>query len=163
MRRYPKPNISAADLEAADQMRDALLQVQELPEDSQWEMALELLPDSVLLNVVRTNERKGEEALNLVGVLAAISVETLTGERANQETLTAAIYAVIFSALGELEKRYKVFSENVVMMEGPLDYDPLEPVLFIPKDPDTFSVDQVFQYYRAHEPALHANAAAQDD
>ena len=153
MKRNPKPTLTPADLEAADQMRDALLQVRELPIDSQWEMALELLPESLLLDVVRMNKRREDDVLNLVGVLAAVSVEMLTGERADEKFLTAAIYGIIFSSVGELEKRYKVFSDNVVMMDYPFDYDPTDPVLFIPKDPETFSLDKVFQYYRDNDPA----------
>ena len=152
MKRYPKLNLSPADIAGAEQLREALLQVAELPDASQWEMALELLPDSLLLDVVRSNQR-GDDMLNLVGTMAAVAVHTLTGERADEQTLAASIYGVIFACAGELEKRYKVFSENVVMMEYPYDYDPLEPVLFVPRDPENFSVEEVFEYYRSHDPA----------
>ncbi len=153
MKRYPKITLADADILAAQQLREALIQVEELPQESQWELALELLPDSLLLDVVRSNQRKGDDMLNLLGVLSGVAVDALTGERADERILTATIYGVIFACLGELEKRYKVFSENVIMMELPFDYDPTNPVLFIPKDPETFSIDKVFEYYRSHDPA----------
>ena len=156
MKRYPKITLAPADIAAAQQMRDALVQVAELPEDSQWELALELLPDSLLMDVVRSNQRQGDDMLNLLGVLAGVAVEALTGERADEQMLTASIYGVIFACLGELERRYKVFCDNVVQMEYPFAYDSENPVLFIPRNPEEFSIDKVFEYYRSHDPTQAA-------
>lgn len=155
MKRPPKqttPNIPPADMEAGFELHNALMQTTGLPAEARWEMALELLPDSFLLLVVRASQRKPEDMMNLLGLLSGVAVETLTGERADADTLSVTLYGVIFSCLGELEKRHKHFSDNVVQMTAPFDYDPENPVLFIPKDPDTFSLEKVFEYYRANEP-----------
>lgn len=152
MKRLPKPNVSPADLEMGFELHQALQQVADLPEDSQWEMALELLPDAFLLTVVRASQRKPDDMLNLLGLLAGVAVEFLTGKRGDAETLSVTLYGVIFSCLGELEKRHKHFSDNVIQMTAPFDYDPQSPVLFIPKDPDNFHLEKVFAYYRATNP-----------
>ena len=148
MKRPSKSNVSPADMEAGLLLHQALNEVSELPEDSQWEMALELLPDDFLLNVVRASSRKPEDMMNLLGLLSGVAVEDLTGERADADTLGVTLYGVIFSCLGELEKRHHQFSDNVIQMPYPFGYDPENPVLFIPKDPDTFSLEAVFEYYR---------------
>jgi len=66
--------------------------------------------------------------------------------------LSVTLYGIIFSCLGELEKRYKHFSANVVQMIVPYEYDPEMPVLFIPKDPETFKLEDLFAYYRTNDP-----------
>ncbi len=152
MKRPPKMNIRPADMEAGLLLHQVLAQVAGLPEDSQWEMALELLPDAFLLEVVRASSRKPEDMMNLLGLLSGIAVEDLTGERADQDTLGVTLYGLIFSCLGELEKRHHQFSDNVVQMTYPFGYDPENPVLFIPKDADTFSLEAVFEYYRTQDP-----------
>lgn len=134
------------------ELHQALQQVADLPENSQWEMALELLPDTFLLTVVRASQRKPDEMLNLLGLLSGVATESLLGERADAETLSVTLYGVIFSCLGELEKRHKHFSDNVIQMTAPFDYDPQNPVLFIPKDPETFQLEKVFEYYRSTNP-----------
>ena len=116
-------------------------------------MALELMSDAFLLNVVRVSSRKPEDMMNLLGLLSGVAVEDLTGERADADTLGVTLYGVIFSCLGELEKRYHRFSDNVIQMPYPFGYDPESPVLFVPKDPDTFSLEAVFEYYRTQNPA----------
>lgn len=145
-------NVRPADMEAGLLLHQALAQVAGLPEDSRWETALELLPDAFLLEVVRASSRKPEDMMNLLGLLSGVAVEDLTGERADQDTLGVTLYGLIFSCLGELEKRHHQFSDNVVQMTYPFGYDPENPVLFIPKDPDTFSLEAVFEYYRAQDP-----------
>ena len=152
MKRPPKPNVSPADLEAGFELNQALGQVSELPLDSQWEMALELMSDAFLLKVVRASQRKPEEMLNLLGLLSGVAVEALTGERGDADMLSVTLYGMIFSCLGELEKRYKHFSANVIQMTVPYDYDPEMPVLFIPKDPENFKLEDLFAYYRTNDP-----------
>ena len=150
MPKKTKPlNIAPEDMDAALQLMEALEQVEDLPLEDQWPMALELLPDSVLLHTMQALNRKDEmEKMNLFGTLAVVLIREFLDLEPEPPLIMLAMGSIMVSFLGELEKRRKVFCMDVIHMASPFKFDQDEPVKFIPKDPESFNMDAVWDYYK---------------
>lgn len=147
----------------AAQLQDALEQTEDLPFEGRWAMTLELLPDSWLLSVVRARNRKPMEMMSLYGPLSIVAVEEFFDEdfadidipvptgNSQAALATLAIYGIMLSCVAELERRHRHFTDDVVHMESPLTFDSENPVQFVPKDPETFTIDQLIEYYQEHD------------
>ncbi|HZP80516.1 MAG TPA: hypothetical protein VFB21_02655 [Chthonomonadaceae bacterium] len=163
MKKPPKINIKPQDLAMAAQFKDALEQTEDLPFEGRWAMTLELLPDSWLLYVVRARKRKPDDLMNLYGTLSIVATEEFLGDDfedidipvpegdAKTALATMAFYGIAVSSVAELERRHKHFTDDVIHMRSPFTYDPETPVQFVPKDPETFKIDQLFEYYQEHD------------
>jgi hypothetical protein len=154
----------AADLAAARELGEALLQVSELPEADRWSMALALLPDEHLLALVKTED--GEASLNRSGTLAVAAIHGLYGiDPGDQiedldytQVLTMAVHTILVSYVAELEKRQLHFCREVIHMEGPLQFDPEQPVKLIPKGTEEVTIAMLLDYYGAPKhPVLTAS------
>ena len=142
------------DRKALQELRNALVTVSELPQDSQWEVAMELLSDDFLRNFVNARRRRREnERMTMYGPLALIVVQYFLREQTNNaEYLMSGLIGLTYSVYGELERRHKRFCSAVIFMENPVFFDPDAPVLFIPNDLDTFDVEKLFADYNENTP-----------
>ncbi len=146
----PQPEDSKALME----LRTALVNVSDLPQNSQWEVAMELLSDEFLSNFVNARKRKREnERMTMYGPLAFIVVQYYLREQTNNaEYLMSGLIGLTYSVYGELERRHKRFCSAVIFMENPVFFDPEMPVIFIPNDPETFDVEKLFADYNENTP-----------
>jgi hypothetical protein len=149
-----KPVPLPEDTKALQELRSVLVNVSDLPQTSQWEMAMELLSDEFLSNFINARKRRREEErMTMYGPLALTLVQYYLREQTNNaEYLMTALIGLTYSVYGELERRHKKFCSNVVFMDDPIFYDPENPVLFIPNDPETFDVEALFTYYNENTP-----------
>ena len=146
----PQPEDSKALME----LRNALVNVSDLPQDSQWEVAMELLSDEFLSNFVNARKRRREnERMTMYGPLALTVVQYYLREQTNNaEYLMSGLIGLTYSVYGELERRHKRFCSAVIFMENPVFFDPEMPVIFIPNDPENFDVEKLFADYNENTP-----------
>jgi hypothetical protein len=148
--RKPKIQLLPGDKEAVDQLREAMAATEDLPYEDQWTMTMELLPDEFLAHVIRARNRQSSDAaISLAALLALAVLEEWWDdeeEPPDPEALPAAMYGILMSVYAEMERRHKHFCDEVLHMTDPLD--PSEPVHYIPRDPETFSENTLFQYYQ---------------
>lgn len=149
-----KPVAQPEDTKALQELRSVLVNVSELPQTSQWEVAMELLSDEFLRNFINARKRKKEDdRMTMYGPLALTLVQYYLREQTNNaEYLMSGLIGLTYSVYGELERRHKKFCSNVIFMDDPIFYDPESPVLFIPNDPETFDVEELFTYYNENTP-----------
>ncbi len=142
------------DTKALQYLRNALVNVSDLPQDSQWEVAMELLSDEFLRNFVNARKRRREEdRMTMYGPLALTVVQYYLREQTNNaEYLMGGLIGLTYSVYGELERRHKRFCSDVIFMENPVFFDPDAPVLFVPNDPETFDVEKLFADYNENTP-----------
>jgi hypothetical protein len=148
-RHTSKWNPPPGDFQAAEQLADALEQVEEMPYEDQWSLAMALLPDSFFVYTVRAKRREEEARTGLFTLLALTAIRYLLEEKPTMDLTYLTVIGMMISCDAELEKRRKRFSTDVIHMTAPFEFDPAEPVKYIPRDPDHFKASDVHQYHLA--------------
>lgn len=160
-RKHPNLKPTREDIALGWQLRNALQQTEDLPKTERWRMAMELLPDEYHYRVILARTRAtAESTMSLYGILISGARMELEGPEAqfgpqsDMGSFALGIVAVPMSSLGELERRYKQFCEDVILMEDPFAFDPKEYVKYVPRDPENFAMETMRAYYTERAQAL---------
>jgi hypothetical protein len=110
--RSGKMEITEAGMVLAQTMASALGDVEHLPRDSWWPMALSLLPEWFHVAVLRWGADAGEQVLANLGLTIATIIEVFTADLSVPEDARARmtvpmLYGLTISSVLELERRHK--------------------------------------------------------
>jgi hypothetical protein len=146
-KKHPQYEPTAKDYAMQRELYMALSQVDGLPYEDQWGLALELLPEEFFCYVMQARLLPEHILMEHLGPLAMMLCESLLGDTQNTEYLTMCLYGLTISCAAELERKYLHFCTKVEAVPNPLTILQDDFVLFHPKDPETFDIVALYDHY----------------
>ncbi len=148
----PLYQATAEDFQARQELQIALMQIEGLPAEDRWSLLFEMMTDAWLCYILKSRilaENVVTERLMPLafGLVEAFSNENYHSTAEKADVLLTTAYHLLFSAVAEIERRNLQFCTEVLPLPNPFVFFGQQETVFKPKDPETFDIEVLLEYY----------------